>query len=191
MNSCDSESLPEESRGDNQSLTSQSSRNSNKSRNRTTLQSSKVGNAYHIVLQSSESRENTSTTTHVRPKTTPTEPADNPRHTLVEMKKLTEHRSNHVRPESHDTSTNIPDLHEVGKEQPGVTTGDTKQPCEKQRLTTSTATSDLHKGEGPQVEPTCTSDTPLGQGTTPTSATTNGTKERVIETTVRCQHLTP
>ncbi|MQM22899.1 hypothetical protein Taro_055958 [Colocasia esculenta] len=27
--------------------------------------------------------------------------------------KLTEHRSNHVRPESHNTSTNIPDLHEV------------------------------------------------------------------------------
>ncbi|MQM08609.1 hypothetical protein Taro_041464 [Colocasia esculenta] len=45
-------------------------------------------------------------------------------------KKLTEHQSNHVRPESHDTSTNIPDLHEVGKEQPGVTTRDTEQPRE-------------------------------------------------------------
>ncbi|MQL97361.1 hypothetical protein Taro_030055 [Colocasia esculenta] len=45
-------------------------------------------------------------------------------------KRLTEHRSNHVRLESHDTSTNIPYLHEVGKEQPGVNTRDTEQPCE-------------------------------------------------------------
>ncbi|MQL82184.1 hypothetical protein Taro_014651 [Colocasia esculenta] len=71
---------------------------------------------------------------------------------------------------------NIPDLHEVEKEQPGVTTRDTEQPCEKQRLTTGTATSDLHKVEGPQAEPTCISDTPRGQGTTPTGATTNDTK---------------
>ncbi|MQM13224.1 hypothetical protein Taro_046148 [Colocasia esculenta] len=28
-------------------------------------------------------------------------------------KELTEHWSNHVRPESHNTSTNIPDLHEA------------------------------------------------------------------------------
>ncbi|MQM14718.1 hypothetical protein Taro_047653 [Colocasia esculenta] len=41
-----------------------------------------------------------------------------------------------------------------------------------------TATSDLHKVEGPQAEPTCTSDTPRGQGTTPTGATMDGTKER-------------
>ncbi|MQL81693.1 hypothetical protein Taro_014149, partial [Colocasia esculenta] len=68
-----------------------------------------------------------------------------PRHTLVETKDLTEHRSNHVRLESHDLSTNIPDLHEVGKEQPSVTTRDTEQPREKHRLTTGTATSDLHQ----------------------------------------------
>ncbi|MQL97921.1 hypothetical protein Taro_030615 [Colocasia esculenta] len=46
-------------------------------------------------------------------------------------KKLSEHWSNHMRPKSHDTSTNIPDLHEVGKEQPGVTTRDTEQLGEK------------------------------------------------------------
>ncbi|MQL79279.1 hypothetical protein Taro_011716 [Colocasia esculenta] len=34
-----------------------------------------------------------------------------------------------MRPESHDTSTNIPDLHKVRKEQPGVTTRDTGQPA--------------------------------------------------------------
>ncbi|MQL79166.1 hypothetical protein Taro_011606 [Colocasia esculenta] len=83
-----------------------------------------------------------------------------PRHTPAETKKLTEHRSDHVRPESHDTSTNIPDLHEVGKEQLGVTTRDTEQPCEKQCLTIGTATSDLDKVEGPQAEPPYTSDTP-------------------------------
>ncbi|MQL88919.1 hypothetical protein Taro_021487 [Colocasia esculenta] len=82
------------------------------------------------------------------------------RHTPTETENLIKHRSDHVRPESHNTSTNIPDLHEVGKEQPGVTTRDTEQPCEKQRLTTGTATSDLNKVEGPQAEPPCTSDTP-------------------------------
>ncbi|MQL81088.1 hypothetical protein Taro_013549 [Colocasia esculenta] len=55
----------------------------------------------------------------------------NPRHTPAETKKLTEHRSNHERLESHDTSTNITDLHEVEKEQPGVTPRDTEQPGEK------------------------------------------------------------
>ncbi|MQM14241.1 hypothetical protein Taro_047171 [Colocasia esculenta] len=88
----------------------------------------------------------------------------NRRHTPAETKKLTRHRSNHERPESHDTSTNNPDLHEVGKEQPGVTTRDTEQPCEKQCLTIGTTTSDLHQVEGPQAEPPCTSDTPRGQG---------------------------
>ncbi|MQL93506.1 hypothetical protein Taro_026144 [Colocasia esculenta] len=97
---------------------------------------------------------------------TPVEPAESntmrkhPRHTHTRTKKLTEHRSNHVRPESHDTSTNIPDLHEVRKEQPSVTTRDTEQPREKHHLTTGTATSDLHKVKGPQAEPPCTSDTP-------------------------------
>ncbi|MQM16752.1 hypothetical protein Taro_049713 [Colocasia esculenta] len=85
-----------------------------------------------------------------------------PRHTPAETKELTEHQSNHVRPEPHDTSINIPDLHEVGKEQPGVTTRDTEQPREKPRLTTGTATSDLHKVEVPQAETPCTSDTPRG-----------------------------
>ncbi|MQL79226.1 hypothetical protein Taro_011656 [Colocasia esculenta] len=115
----------------------------------------------------------------------------NPRHTLAETKELTKHWSNHVRPESHDTSTNIPDLHEVGKEQPGITMRDTEQPCEKYRLTTGTATSDLHKVEGPQAEPPCTSDTPRGQGTTHYSATTDGTKEWVTEIAVGCQHKAP
>ncbi|MQL81236.1 hypothetical protein Taro_013688 [Colocasia esculenta] len=55
----------------------------------------------------------------------------NPWHTPAKTKKLTEHRSNHERPESHDTSTNISDLHEVRKEQLGVTTRDTEQPGEK------------------------------------------------------------
>ncbi|MQM08581.1 hypothetical protein Taro_041437 [Colocasia esculenta] len=68
------------------------------------------------------------------------------------------------RDQSLKISTDIPDLHEVGKEQPGVTTRDTKQPREKHRLTTGTTTSDLHQVEGPQAEPPCTSDTPQGQG---------------------------
>ncbi|MQM16857.1 hypothetical protein Taro_049818 [Colocasia esculenta] len=55
----------------------------------------------------------------------------NPRHTPAETKKLTEPRSDHVRPESHVTSTNIPDLRKVEKEQPGVSMRDTKQPGEK------------------------------------------------------------
>ncbi|MQL89548.1 hypothetical protein Taro_022130 [Colocasia esculenta] len=55
---------------------------------------------------------------------------------------------------------NIPDLHEDGKEQPDVTTRDTEQPREKHRLTIGTATSDLHKVEGPEAEPSRTSDTP-------------------------------
>ncbi|MQL69526.1 hypothetical protein Taro_001809 [Colocasia esculenta] len=72
-----------------------------------------------------------------------------PRHTPAETKELTEHQSNHVRPESHDTSTN-----------------------------------NLHKVEGPQAEPPCTSDTPRGQGTTLSGASTDSTKERVTETAV-------
>ncbi|MQL75134.1 hypothetical protein Taro_007503 [Colocasia esculenta] len=82
-----------------------------------------------------------------------------PRHTPTETTELTEHQSDQVRPESHDTSSNIPDLHKVGKEQPGITTRDTEQPREKQRLTIGTTTSDLHKVQGPQAEPPCTLDT--------------------------------
>ncbi|MQM15939.1 hypothetical protein Taro_048893 [Colocasia esculenta] len=115
----------------------------------------------------------------------------NPQHAPAETKKLTKHRSNHERPESLETSTNIPDLHEVGKEQLGVTMRDTEQPCEKHHLTTGTATSDLHQVEGPQEEPPCTSDTPRGQGTTHSGATTDGTKERVTEPAVGCLHKTP
>ncbi|MQM12410.1 hypothetical protein Taro_045328, partial [Colocasia esculenta] len=115
----------------------------------------------------------------------------NPRHTPAETKKLTEHRSDRVRPESHDTSTDIPDLHEVGKEQPGVTPRDTKQPSENKRLTIGTTISDLHKVEGPQAEPPCTSGTPRGQGTTHSGATTDNTKERVSETVVGCLHKVP
>ncbi|MQM16674.1 hypothetical protein Taro_049632 [Colocasia esculenta] len=60
-----------------------------------------------------------------------------------------EHRSSHVRPESYDTSTQHP-----------KPPRDTEQPCEKERLTTGMATSDLHKVEGSQAESPCTSDTP-------------------------------
>ncbi|MQM05062.1 hypothetical protein Taro_037868 [Colocasia esculenta] len=115
----------------------------------------------------------------------------NPRYTPTETKKLTEHRSSHVRPESHDTSTNIPDLHEVRKEQPGVTPRDTKQSSKNECLTTGAATSDLHKVEGPQTEPPYTSGTPRSQGTTYSSATTDGTKERVTKTAVGCLHKAP
>ncbi|MQL70568.1 hypothetical protein Taro_002883 [Colocasia esculenta] len=86
---------------------------------------------------------------------------------------------------------NIPDLHKVKKEQPGVTPRDTKQPCENKRLTTGTATSDLHKVEGLQTEPPCTSGTPRGQGTTHSDATIGGTKERVIETEAGCLQKAP
>ncbi|MQM06803.1 hypothetical protein Taro_039631 [Colocasia esculenta] len=48
------------------------------SRSKTTLQSSKAGNAYHRVLQSSGNRVNALTTTRVRPKTTSAEPVDKP-----------------------------------------------------------------------------------------------------------------
>ncbi|MQM22635.1 hypothetical protein Taro_055690 [Colocasia esculenta] len=80
------------------------------------------------------------------------------RDTPTETTKLKEHRSNHVRPESHDTSTNISDLHKVGKEQPSVTPRDTKQPSENDVSPPGTATSDLHKVEGTQAEPPCISD---------------------------------
>ncbi|MQL97228.1 hypothetical protein Taro_029918 [Colocasia esculenta] len=63
--------------------------------------------------------------------------------------------------------------------------------CEKKWLTTCTTTSDLHKVEDPQTEPPCTSDTPRGQGTTHSGATTDGTKERVNATTVGCLQKTP
>ncbi|MQL91713.1 hypothetical protein Taro_024334, partial [Colocasia esculenta] len=99
---------------------------------KTTLQNSKARKTYCRVLQSSGNRVNALTTTRVKPKTTMKHNAEaNPRHTPAEINKLTEPRSDHVRLESHDTSTNISDFHEVGKEQPGVTTRDTKQPGEK------------------------------------------------------------
>ncbi|MQL75904.1 hypothetical protein Taro_008284 [Colocasia esculenta] len=149
------------------------------SRSKTTLQSSKARNTYHRVLQSSRTE-----------KILNHNPA-NPRHTPTETKKLTEPQSNHVRPEFHNRSTNILDLHEVRKEQPGVTPRDTKQPSENECLTTGTATSYLHKVEGPQAEPPCTSDMPRGQGTTHSGATTDGTKERVTEIEVGCLHQAP
>ncbi|MQM20171.1 hypothetical protein Taro_053186 [Colocasia esculenta] len=137
--------------------------------------------------------------TQVPPRMTPrnglpkqqSECESNPRHTPSETNKLTKLRSNHVRPESHDIGTNITDLHEVEKEQPGVTTRDTKQLHEKQCLTTGMATSDLHKVEGPQAAPPCTSDNLRGQGTTHSGSTTDGTKERVTETAVGCLHQAP
>ncbi|MQL98608.1 hypothetical protein Taro_031323 [Colocasia esculenta] len=58
-------------------------------------------------------------TTRVGQDTTPTEPTESntmrkqPSARTRRDKKLSEHRSNHMRPESHDTSTNIPDLHET------------------------------------------------------------------------------
>ncbi|MQM22819.1 hypothetical protein Taro_055876, partial [Colocasia esculenta] len=96
-----------------------------------------------------------------------------------------------TRDQSLKTSTNIPDLHKVGQEQPGVTMRETEQPCEKHRLTIGTATSDLHQVEGPQAEPPCTSDTPRGQGTTHFGATTDGTMEWVTKTAVGFQHKVP
>ncbi|MQM18697.1 hypothetical protein Taro_051694 [Colocasia esculenta] len=83
---------------------------------------------------------------------TPAEPVEsntygsNPRHTPTETKKLTEPRSNHVRPESHDTSTNIPDLLKVGKEQPGVTPRDTKHPSENDVSPCETGVATLKEG---------------------------------------------
>ncbi|MQL88520.1 hypothetical protein Taro_021085 [Colocasia esculenta] len=74
----------------------------------------------------------------------PEESRGNPRHTPAKTKKLTEPQSNRVRPESHDTSTNISDLLEVGKEQLGVTPRDTKHPSENDvsppGMATSTST---------------------------------------------------
>ncbi|MQM00115.1 hypothetical protein Taro_032847 [Colocasia esculenta] len=46
-------------------------------------------------------------------------------------------------------NTNIPDLHKVGKEQPGVTTRDTEQPCEKQCLTNNHGHLRPPPGRGP------------------------------------------
>ncbi|MQM06366.1 hypothetical protein Taro_039183, partial [Colocasia esculenta] len=93
---------------------------------KTTLQSSKERNAYHRVLQSSGTEKsldhNPSQAKDDSLRTSGQHNAEaNPRHTPAETKKLTKHWSNRVRPESHNTSTNIPDLHEVRKEQPGVT----------------------------------------------------------------------
>ncbi|MQL97707.1 hypothetical protein Taro_030406 [Colocasia esculenta] len=139
MNSCDSKSLPEESRG--VSLSNKAhplparAAGTPISGSKTTLQSSKVRNAYHRVLKSSGNREMPrpqpgSGQTRLPQNQQTTQCGSNPRHTPAETKKLTEPRSNHVRPESHDTNTNIPDLREVGKEHPGVTPRDTKQPSE-------------------------------------------------------------
>ncbi|MQL97381.1 hypothetical protein Taro_030070 [Colocasia esculenta] len=161
------------------------------SRSKTTLQSSKVRNAYHRVLQSSGNRETPRPQPGSGQTRLPQNQQTTPRHTPAETKELTEHRSDHMRPESHNTSTNNPDLHEVREGQPDVTMRDIEQPCEKQRLTTGTATSDLHKAEGSQAEPPCTSDTPRGQGTTHPDVTTDGTKERVIEIAVGYLHKTP
>ncbi|MQM05527.1 hypothetical protein Taro_038338 [Colocasia esculenta] len=205
MNSCDRESLPEESRGGEpreqgsvgitSSLPARAA-GTPTSGSKTTLQSSKVINAYHRVLQSSGTKKslnhNPGQANDDSRRTNGQHNAEaNPQHTPAETKKLMEHRSNRVRPKSHNISTNIPDLHEVGKEQPGVTLRDTKQPSENERLTTGTATSDLHKVEGPQAEPPYTSDTPRGQGTTHSGTTIDGTKERVTETAVGCLHQAP
>ncbi|MQM17812.1 hypothetical protein Taro_050790 [Colocasia esculenta] len=193
MNSCDSESLPEESRGGEPreqgsvGITSpllDRAVGTPTSGSKTTLQSSKARNTYHRVLQSSgieksidhnpgQAKDDSHRTSGVK-------------HTMQKQTlgtHLLRQRSSRnteatTRDQSLKTSTNIPDLHKVEKEQPGVTTRDTEQPCEKQHLTTGTAPSDLRKVEGPQAEPPCTSGTPRGQGTTPYSATTDGTKER-------------
>ncbi|MQM15122.1 hypothetical protein Taro_048057 [Colocasia esculenta] len=153
---------------DNQSLTSKSSKNSNKSGSKLLYKAVKretpTAEYYKAAEQSKHHDHNQCRAKHDSCRTSRFKhnAEATPRHTPAETKELTEHRSNHVRPESHDTSTNIPDLHKVGKEQPGVTTRDTKQPREKHCLTTSTTTSDLQKVEGPQAEPPCTSDTPRG-----------------------------
>ncbi|MQL80437.1 hypothetical protein Taro_012872 [Colocasia esculenta] len=66
MNSCDNESLPEEIRVEGTPTNG----------SKTTLQSIKVRNTYCRVLQSSGNRVNASTTSRVRPKTTPSETAE-------------------------------------------------------------------------------------------------------------------
>ncbi|MQM03948.1 hypothetical protein Taro_036735 [Colocasia esculenta] len=137
--------------GDYQSLTSQSSRNSNKSGSKLLYKTVKRETPtveYYKVAEIEKRLDH-----NPEPAESNTMRKQTPRHTPTETKELMEHRSNHVRPECHDISTNIPDLHEVGKEQPGVTSRDTKQPSENERLTTGMATSDLHKVKGPQVEP--------------------------------------
>ncbi|MQL72847.1 hypothetical protein Taro_005201 [Colocasia esculenta] len=170
MNSCDNESLPEESRAPEQQELHQAEAKllyKVVKRETPTIEYYKAAETEKCLdhnpgLAKHDSRRTSGTT------------------------ELTEHWSNHVRPESHDTSTNIPDLHKVGKEQPGVTPRDTKQPSENDVSPPGMATSDLHKVEGPQAEPPCTSDTPRGQGTTHSGATTNDTKERVTEIAVGC-----
>ncbi|MQM11479.1 hypothetical protein Taro_044384 [Colocasia esculenta] len=187
MNSCDSESLPKKSRGPEYQE----------------LQQAEAKLLYKAVKRETPTTEyyketekclnhNPGQAKHDFRRTSRQHNAEaNPRHTPAETTELTEHRSNHVRPESHDTSTNIPHLHKVGEEQPGVTPRDTKQPSENDVSPPGTATSDLHKVEGPQADPPCISDTPRGQGTTHSGATTDDTKERVTETAVGCLHQAP
>ncbi|MQM23182.1 hypothetical protein Taro_056245 [Colocasia esculenta] len=89
------------------------------SRSKTTLQSSKAGNTNCRELQSSgterchDPQPESGPTRLPQNQRSQTQCDSNPRHTPAETKNLTEHRSNHVRPESHNTSTNIPDLHEA------------------------------------------------------------------------------
>ncbi|MQM09570.1 hypothetical protein Taro_042447 [Colocasia esculenta] len=158
-NSCDSESLPEENRGGEPrkqgsvGITNPlpaKAAGTPTSGNKTTLQSSKAGNTYCRVLQSRENIVNTSTTTPANRRCTPS------------RQRSSRNTGATKRDQNLKTSTNIPDLHEVEKEQPGVTMRDTEQPCEKHHLTTGTTTSNLHKVEGPQTEPPCTLGTPRG-----------------------------
>ncbi|MQL68631.1 hypothetical protein Taro_000931 [Colocasia esculenta] len=97
---------------------------------KTTLQSSKTGNTYCRIVQSSGNRVNASTTTLVRTKTTPAKLVDKP---SARTRRDNGAHGTPERPRETGVSrhnTNIPDLHEVGKEQPGVTLRDTKQPIE-------------------------------------------------------------
>ncbi|MQM04432.1 hypothetical protein Taro_037231 [Colocasia esculenta] len=70
-----------------------------------------------------------------------------------------EHRSDHERPESQDT---VPTSQTSTRSRRNnqVSPRETPSNHVKHRLTTGTITSDLHKVEGLQVEPPCTSDTP-------------------------------
>ncbi|MQM08879.1 hypothetical protein Taro_041736 [Colocasia esculenta] len=76
-----------------------------KSRSKTTLQTSKARNAYQRVLQSNGNKE----TPRPQPESGQTrlpqnQREANPRHTPAETTELTEHQSDQVRPESHDTT---------------------------------------------------------------------------------------
>ncbi|MQM18475.1 hypothetical protein Taro_051467 [Colocasia esculenta] len=95
----------------------------------------------------------------------------NPRHTPAETTELTEHQSDHVRPGSHDTAPKSRTSTRSRNEQPGVTLRDTKQPSEND--------------VSPQARPPLTS-----SRSRPTSRTTQHLRHstRSGNYTLRCHH---